>query len=339
MATVLDLAYAASNVYENGNIGAYVKDVEGGRLKRGQFRNNLGKWQRNAIRTDDSLTRFIRRSSTAEVLRTYGMSHMEQKVLREMYSHDTQEEQEDCLRWFVINNRTARAVRDHVQTSGMEEDGMYAATYVVPGSGAKVIAFRGSELTWTDWHFNARLFTEYKTQFKSALKFATKVCEVNKWDPTEVYLTGHSLGGALASFVAFCWTRAGRPPKCSITFNSPQLQPGPVTFLLTGAIGIFETLIGRGWLWGQSTMLDLDRPVDKKDLGISVGINILSDQISPLGSAVAPQVNLIPNPLTESGIPILGSHSLANVISMLTNSKKTIGTADAFQYAKEQNGR
>lgn len=96
-------------------------------------------------------------------------------------------------------------------------DGFYAAAFEKTPGGDIVIAYRGSEGSgawgmfkfWDndeiDWHgtnLPMVLGTKLSSQFDQAIRFYDKVKEDKKYSDKNITLTGHSLGGALASYVA-----------------------------------------------------------------------------------------------------------------------------------------
>lgn len=355
MTTVLDIAYAANDVYRDAN-GGWRSNAAGGRLKRGQYRWNV------AVKYVEQLKQtpyyqWLDTQNFADldidtVLFSNSLTHKRRHL--DQYLRDARSDAEKMrrLKWFLACYATKDTVENTISKRGQQEGGMYAATYVSQSDNTKIIAFRGSEFNnfAIDWWFNLHLFTTYKTQFESALKFAEAAIKANNWKREDVVLCGHSLGGGLAKYVAFIWsTCAKQNPKATFAFNAPKIKPGLISFPISSVIAMAGAALGRGTLWGKMALPDLNRPFKRDDLGPCVGINTLLDPVSWLGGAIAPQKNMWINPFTDlpkgnsllgtlyHHMPIAGSHSMVNVICALENSNKCIGTRNAMEYLKEMN--
>lgn len=358
MTTVLNIAYAANDVYYDSN-GGWQKVLASQGLVRGQYRWNI------ACKYADQLNetpyfQWLDRQSFDDLDLKYVLSdHKLSNKLGHLTAHlkgaKTNAEKIKRLKWFLACYATQDSVKNNIVRRGQQEAGMYAATYVSQSDQTKIIAFRGSEgamlMPWEkDWFFNYHLFTTYKTQFESALKFAEAAIAANGWQREDVILCGHSLGGGLAKYVAFVWaTCKGKPAKATFGFNAPQLCPGPLSFPISSAIAVAGTALGRGTLWGEAALPDINRPFTRDHLGLCVGINTLLDPVSKFGSAIAPQQDMRIDPSTDlpktncfwttllHRIPVVGSHSMVNVIKTLENSNKHIGNAKAMDYVRMKN--
>lgn len=113
-------------------------------------------------------------------------------------------------------------------------------------TGEVIVAFRGSDTEdrYADWWGqNLSIWQQTKgIQISSAKKFVKKVMDSKKARGCKIVLTGHSLGGFHAQYIA---KEFGFP---AVTFNAPGLKPHP--FSRTSLIGKILSLFNpnlNGW--------------------------------------------------------------------------------------------
>jgi len=95
--------------------------------------------------------------------------------------------------------------------------GFHASAYRSPNSNTIIVAFAGTTATSpADWMTNISHLNQVPQQYLAALEFVRHLIDQGT-PPNQIVLTGHSLGGGLAQFVALA---LGLP---AVTFNSAGL--------------------------------------------------------------------------------------------------------------------
>jgi hypothetical protein len=96
-----------------------------------------------------------------------------------------------------------------------DKEGFHGAIYSAPDKSCSVVAFAGTE-DGKDLKADMKIvLNRLPNQRFSAMNLLALAA---KMEPREIYLTGHSLGGALAQIVSVCTLR-----KC-VSFNSPCMK-------------------------------------------------------------------------------------------------------------------
>lgn len=122
------------------------------------------------------------------------------------------------------------------------------AAHVVSGTGVVVVIFRGTNATeLPDWYTNLSVDFEQSeigrthTGFTSAyMSLKNEVHRfVNDERPTKMWITGHSLGGAMAVACAVDYTLQRGVPLTLVTFGQPRFAD------TAGAMWIDQKLVGR----------------------------------------------------------------------------------------------
>lgn len=206
--------------------------------------------------------------------------------------------------------RAAQGISRVRNTTDTSISGFKAAVYTCGGAG--VLAFCGSD-DLGDVAQDLALFSLYKPQFIQAVHFASRAVRMRGLEPQHTFLTGHSLGGALAKFAAWKMTQGGFPPAATYSFNGPNLTPG----LRTG----MATLVA-------FRHIDVNRPLSAEAGGKVVNIRLDGDWVSNMGVHLGHSITLPP----PSGVrgPV-ACHSMSNVNRVLANGR--LGSQDAWRHA------
>lgn len=162
-----------------------------------------------------------------EVLKFYstpeGKRALEKRFPKELNGKKEYEQWNDLIKQMNIPKYQNWEISNIVSNNEKEESGFVAFT--VDANGAKVAAFRGSEPMGNPLHFNDwenNLTTAYALKSLQQKEAEEYMKDFQMGESSELYLTGHSLGGNLALYSSFILPEDLRDMLTSATtFNAP----------------------------------------------------------------------------------------------------------------------
>jgi hypothetical protein len=166
--------------------------------------------------------------------------------------------------------------------------GAFRGAVYATGS-VRTIVYRGTPNSEGDWKTEGSQ-PERPPQFTRAMQFATDAIQDYGLDPETTCLCGHSLGGALAKYVAHGLARQGWVAAAALSFNGPGLSFDLLEkAVVYGLYHIAEgTPMGLGLQAVERLIQEKDIPIDGKTLAKIANVNVRGDKVSQFGDAVGP---------------------------------------------------